>query len=174
VEAMEMVEFQHHHQCLHLQHSHQHDGDHGNHGHHAQHHVVADQENVTDNVLEQNQMLNVLEHIDKLVFVTLIYVQVIIFGYHGLLGVIALDHVVLDNKFDVEDVLDLHVAVTQFKFNNAPTLTATLEDHNGMHGLHGQTVPNHVQVVINIDFVLVQHDKLMLVMEKVENFNLAI
>ena len=80
---MEMVEFQHHHQCLHLQHKHQHDGDHGNHGHHAQHHVEADQENVTDNANEHNQMLNVLEHIDKLVFVTLIYV-VSIFIIYGL------------------------------------------------------------------------------------------
>ena len=71
---MEMVEFQHHHQCLHSQHRHQHDGDHGNHGHHAQHHVEADLENVTDNANEHNQMLNVLEHIGKLVFVTLIYV----------------------------------------------------------------------------------------------------
>ena len=76
---MEMVEFQHHHQCLHSQHRHQHDGDHGNHGHHAQHHVEVDRENVTDNVNEHNQMLNVMEHIDKLVFVTLIYVVSIYF-----------------------------------------------------------------------------------------------
>ena len=76
-----MVEFQHHHQCLHSQHRHQHDGDHGNHGHHAQHHVEADRENVTDNANEHNQMLNVMEHIDKLVFVTLIYVVSILFYY---------------------------------------------------------------------------------------------
>ena len=76
---MEMVEYQLHHQCLHSQHRHQHDGDHGNHGHHAQHHVEVDRENVTDNVNEHNQMLNVMEHIDKLVFVTLIYVVSIYF-----------------------------------------------------------------------------------------------
>lgn len=169
-----MVEFQHHHRCLHSQHRHQHDGDLGNLGLHAQHHVEVDRENVTDNANEPNQTLNVLEHIDKLDFVTLIYVQAITFGYHGLLGVIALVRVVLDNRLDVENVPDLHVAVTQFKFNNAPTPVATLADHNGTHGLHGQTAPNHVLVVINIDFVPVQHDKLMLAQEKVENFNHAI
>ena len=70
---MEMVVFLHHHQCRHLRHKHQHDGDHGNLGHHAQQHVEGDLENVTDNANERNLMPNAMEPIGKLDFVILIH-----------------------------------------------------------------------------------------------------
>ena len=70
---MEMVVFQHHHQCRHLRHRHQHDGDHGNLGLHAQQHVEVDLENVTDNANEHNLMPNAMAPIDKLDFVILIH-----------------------------------------------------------------------------------------------------
>lgn len=169
-----MVVFQHHHQCLCLQHRHQHDGDHGNLGHHAQQHVEVVRENVTDNANELILRLNVMGHIDKLVFVILIHVQPITFGYHGQLGAIVLGHVVLDNRLDEEDVLALRAVAIQFKFNNARTPIAMNVDQTGTLGHHGQIAPRHVQVGINIDFVLAQHDNLMLVRERAENFNPAI